>query len=118
VCESPSSGWGCQLTPGARACRLELSLALLEAAFELGHAQCELLTFTPAADGMAAREGVAGAAAQEQMQARAVAVTQARLAHHGSVSRPVSSEAAVWVQALALMLFGLLLSFLTGWNRA
>lgn len=94
------------------ACRLELSLALMEAALELGHVQCELLTYTISAE--AAKEGAAEARAGE----RAAAVTQARMAHHASLSRPVSGEAAAWAQALLLILVGYLLCYFSGWSDA
>lgn len=85
----------------------------MEAALEVGHVQCELLTFTlpPAA------ERAQGAVAEALMRERAVAVTQARMGHHAALSRPVSGEAAAWAQALLLMLLGYLLSYLSGWSR-
>lgn len=95
-------------------CRLELGLALLEAALEVGHVQCELLTYTLSAEVAAAQEGGAEARARE----RAVAVTKSRMAHHAALSRPVSGEAAAWAQALLLMLVGYLFSYFSGWSAA
>eukprot|EP00892_Ulva_mutabilis_P000826 jgi/Ulvmu1/10744/UM068_0034.1 len=94
--------------------QLELSLALMEAALEVGHVQCELLTWTLPAD-VARAQAVAAAEATRQ---RALAVTQARMAHHAKLSRPVSGEAAAWAQALLLMLLGYLISYLSSWSRS
>ena len=95
-------------------CRLEISLALMEAALEVGHVQCELLAFTAPAGAVV----TGNAAAEERGRERAAAVVQARLAHHARLSRPVSNEATAWVQALLLMLLGYFFSYVSGWSQA
>lgn len=83
----------------------------MEAALEIGHVQCELLAYTLPVGTTTAQEGGAAERAHE----RARGVTQARMAHHATLSRPVSSEAAAWAQALLLILLGYLVSYFSGW---
>ena len=88
-------------------CRLEMSLALMEAALETGMVSCELLVWSAAE--------VPGK--QRDRAAAAVHVAQRRMDRQASISKLVSTEMAGWVQGLALMVIGMLLSICLGLRR-
>jgi hypothetical protein len=98
-------------------CRLELSMALMEAALESGVATCEMLVFKRPADG-AAETHEPAVSSSRSTSAAAVDVARRRMDRQASISRPVSSEVAAWFQGLVLMLIGMLLSIFFGWNKS
>ena len=89
-------------------CRLEMSLALMEAALEAGMVSCELLTWSAAAE---------APGKQLDRAAAAVSVAQRRMDRQASIAKLVSTEMAGWVQGLALMVIGMLLSIFLGLHR-
>lgn len=82
-----------------------MSLALMEAALEAGMVSCELLTWSHVTE---------GPAKQRDRAAAAVNVAQRRMERQASIAKLVSTEMAGWVQGLALMVIGMLLSIFFG----
>ena len=95
-----------------------MSLALMEAALETGAVRCELQTWAhpgdAIGDGMKSPEGPGGVA---RTGGAAVDIVHKRLKRQASISKPVSAELAGWLQGLALMVLGMVLSVLSGWNK-
>ena len=80
----------------------------MEAALETGMVGCELLTWSTVNEGPEKTQDQAAAA---------VNVAQRRMERQASISKLVSTEMAGWVQGLALLVVGMLLTIFFGLHR-
>lgn len=80
----------------------------MEAALETGMVGCELLTWSTVNEGPEKTRDQAAAA---------VNVAQRRMERQASISKLVSTEMAGWVQGLALLVVGMLLTIFFGLHR-